>query len=83
MSLIEATQAEFDTLQAKVAAVKEKIEPLRDQREAIVQRQQAMQPDIDALSAAMQVIYDESDYLALSRQFGRVAQALNELKRGG
>lgn len=80
---LEALQAEFDELQALVHAVKEEVAPLREEREAIVQRQQALQVEIDHYTDQMQAVYEKRGYLELSRKFGSVAAALGELKRAG
>jgi FtsZ-binding cell division protein ZapB len=83
MSVIEVLQAEFDELQGKVQAVKDLIEPIREKREEINRRQQALQVEIDHQTALMQEVYSEHGYLELAREFGRMASALSELKRGG
>lgn len=81
MTTIETLQAEFIDLTAKRNAILASLEDLKTEREKAIAREQEAKADMDAITAKINAVFEETGFNALSKKLGIVASTLTELKR--
>lgn len=76
MQTKEMLEKHFHALQEVKKGVREKIQPLKDAREKLVQQQLALQPEIDALTERINAALVEANFIKLSKEISSTAKAL-------